>query len=75
MRGHVQKQLVSLPQTGKTPAAGAEVVAEGKVVGKVTSVTPGIEGEPAKLLAMVKYSTLEKRPALEIDGAPADWAQ
>lgn len=75
MRGHVQKQLVALTQTGKTPAAGAEVMAEGKVVGKVTSVTAGIEGEASRLLAMVKYSTLEKRPALEIDGAPADWAQ
>lgn len=75
MRGHVQKQLVALTQSGKTPSAGAEVMAEGKVVGKVTSVTPGLEGEPARLLAMVKYSTLEKRPTLEIDGAPADWAQ
>ncbi len=74
MRGHVQKQLVALTQTGKTPAAGAEVMADGKVVGKVTSATPPIEGEPTRLLAMVKFAVLEKRPVLEIDGSPADWA-
>ncbi|MDB4929946.1 MAG: Folate-dependent protein for Fe/S cluster synthesis/repair in oxidative stress [Myxococcaceae bacterium] len=74
MRGHVQKQLVSLTRQGKAPEPGADVFAEGKVVGKVTGVTPA-EGEaPARLLAMVRYAVLEKRPALEIDGAPADWA-
>lgn len=75
MRGHVQRQLVALTQAGKAPAPGAEVMADGKVVGKVTSATPPMEGAPARLLAMVKYAVLEKRPVLEIDGAPADWAQ
>lgn len=74
MRGHVQRLLVSLTQVGKTPQPGAEVTSEGKVVGRVTGVSPALEGEPARLLAMVKYAVTEKRPALEIDGAPAEWA-
>jgi folate-binding protein YgfZ len=74
MRGHVQRQLASLTQVGKIPEVGAEVLAEGKVVGRVTGTAPPMEGGPARLLAMLKYAALEKRPALEIDGAPADWA-
>ena len=73
MRGHVQKQLVALTQSGKTPGPGAEVMADGKVVGKVTSVAAPLDGAPARLLAMVKYAVVEKRPELEIDGGPAHW--
>jgi folate-binding protein YgfZ len=74
MRGHVQRQLVTLTQQGKVAEPGADVMAEGKVVGKVTGVTPADDATPARLLAMVRYAVLEKRPALEIDGAPVDWA-
>jgi len=74
MRGHVQRQLASLTQAGKIPEVGAEVTVEGKVVGRVTGTAPPMDGGPARLLAMVKYAVLEKRPSLEIDGAPADWA-
>lgn len=73
MRGHVQKQLVALTQIGKTPEPGADVMADGKVVGKVTSVAAPLDGAPARMLAMVKYAVVEKRPELLIDGGPADW--
>ncbi len=75
MRGHVQKQLVSLTASGVVPSAGAELMAEGKAVGRVTSATPSTtEPGQVRVLAMVKYAVLEKRPPLELDGAVVDWA-
>ncbi len=75
MRGHVQKQLVALTASGVAPVAGAELMAEGKPVGRVTSATPSTT-EPGRVsvLAMVKYAVLEKRPPLQLDGATVDWA-
>ncbi len=73
-RGQVQKLLVPLRVLGVMPVAGAEVLVEGKAVGRVTSVARALhEPDAANLLAMVRYAVVDKRPPLEVDGAPAAW--
>jgi len=66
-RGHVNRFLRRLTAIdGARPARGAEIVADGKVVGSVTSVTP--EGLPALALGYVRRE-IDPGATVELRGA------
>lgn len=70
MRGHVSRKIVPLAVEGAgVPAKGAEVKADGRVIGSVTSATQGPDGVVA--LAMVRYAFSEPETKVEVDGRAA----
>lgn len=71
MRGHVSRKIVPLALEGaELPERGAEVKADGRVIGTVTSATKADEGG-AIALAMVRYAYSEPGKKVEIAGREA----
>lgn len=70
MRGHVSRKIVPLAVEGdEVPERGAEVTADGRVIGNVTSATRAPGGVVA--LAMVRYAYAEPETKVEVVGKPA----
>lgn len=72
MRGHVQKKLAPLVLDGPAPAVGDAVLADGKEVGRVTSVAASatMPGR-AVALAMLKHAVVEAAAAVTVNGIAA----
>lgn len=70
MRGHVSRRIVPLAIEGDVPARGAEVSADGRSVGQVTSATSDGKGG-AIALAMVRFAYSEPGMKVEVTGRPA----
>ncbi len=70
MRGHVSRKIVPLAVEGEgVPAKGAEVKADDRVIGNVTSATQGPDGVIA--LAMIRYAYAQPEKKVEVEGRPA----
>lgn len=71
MRGHVSRKLVPLSLEGaEAPERGAEVKADGRSVGQVTSATSDEKGG-AIALAMLRYAYAEPGKKVEVGGREA----
>lgn len=71
MRGHVSRKLVPLSLSGpELPAKGAEVKADGRAIGQVTSATLDEAGD-AVALAMIRYAYAEPGKKVEVSGKEA----
>lgn len=72
MRGHVSRKIVPLKLEGEgLPARDAEVKADGRAIGKVTSAAEDGKGGIVAL-AMVRYAYSDPGKKVEIDGRSAE---